>query len=196
MMRQLVSASLRFRFLVVGGAAALMFFGIAQLRNAPVDVFPEFAPPRVAVQTACLGLTAEDVEQFVTVPLEQALQGIDGLDVMRSTSVEQLSAIELILKPGTDELHARQLVQERLATVSPSLPTWAAPPWMMPALAATSRVMKIGLSSDTIPMTRLSTLAYWDIRQRLMRVPGVVNISIWGERLQQDHVLVDPSRMA
>ncbi|MFL5841224.1 MAG: efflux RND transporter permease subunit, partial [Thermoleophilaceae bacterium] len=195
MMRRIIGGSLRFRALVVGVAAAMLFFGIGALRHSPVDVFPEFAPPRVVIQTACLGLSSEEVEEFVTVPLEQALNGVPGLDVMRSQSVAQLSGIELIFKPHTNELHARQLVQERLATVAPTLPTWAAPPWMMPALAATSRVMKIGLSSDTMPLTRLSTIAYWDIRARLLRVPGVVNISIWGERLQQEQVLVDPHRM-
>jgi CzcA family heavy metal efflux pump len=195
MMRRIIGGSLRFRSLVVGIAAAMIFFGVGELRHTPVDVFPEFAPPRVMVQTACLGLSSEEVEEFVTVPLEQALAGVPGLDVMRSQSVAQLSAIELILKPGTNALHARQLVQERLATVAPTLPTWAAPPWMMPALSATSRVMKIGLSSDSMPLTQLSTIAYWDIRERLLRVPGVVNVSIWGERLQQEHVLVDPNRM-
>src|SRR3954470_16536671 len=195
MMRRIIGGSIRFRALVLGAAAAMIFFGVGALRHSPVDVFPEFAPPRVVIQTACLGLSSEEVEEFVTVPLDQALNGVPGLDVMRSQSVSQLSGIELIFKPGADELHARQLVQERLATVAPSLPTWAAPPWMMPALAATSRVMKIGLSSNTMPLTRLSTIAYWDIRERLLRVPGVVNISIWGERLQQEHVLVDPTRM-
>jgi CzcA family heavy metal efflux pump len=195
MMRGIIAGSLRFRWLVLGVAAAMLFFGTGALRHSSVDVFPEFAPPRVVIQTACLGLSSEEVEEFVTVPLEQTLNGVPGLDVMRSQSVSQLSGIELIFKQGTNELHARQLVQERLSTVAPSLPTWAAPPWMMPALAATSRVMKIGLSSNTIPLTKLSTIAYWDIRERLLRVPGVVNISIWGERLQQEQVLVDPTRM-
>ena len=99
----------------------------------PVDVFPEFAPPRVEIQTACLGLSAAEVEELVTVPLEQALNGVPGLDVMRSKSVPQLSSIVLIFEPGTDLMQARQLVQERLAIVTPDLPTWAAPPVMMPA---------------------------------------------------------------
>ena len=195
MMRWIVGSSLRLRFIVVALAAGLMFFGIVQLRSIPVDVFPEFAPPRVQIQTACLGLSAADVEQLVTVPLEDALNGMPGLDVMRSSSVPQLSSIELIFKLGTNLLHARQLVQERMATVLPTLPTWAAPPVMLQPLSATSRVMKIGLSSKSRSLIEMSTISYWTIRARLLRVPGVANVPIWGERLQMLQVQVQPERM-
>src|SRR6266581_7457648 len=118
-MRWVVGSSLRFRYLVVAGAVALMVVGVGLAPSMRVDVFPEFAPPRVVIQTACVGLSTSDVEQLVTVPLEQALNGIQGLDDMRSKSVPQLSSIELLFKPGTDLLRARQLVQERVAIVSP-----------------------------------------------------------------------------
>ena len=78
MMRRIIAASLRFRFLVLAAAAALMIFGTSQVRAMPVDVFPEFAPPKVEIQTICIGLSAEEVENLVTVPLEQALAGVDG----------------------------------------------------------------------------------------------------------------------
>jgi CzcA family heavy metal efflux pump len=195
MMRWIVGSSLKLRFIVVALAVGLMFFGVMQLRSIPVDVFPEFAPPRVQVQTACLGLSAADVEQLVTVPLEDALNGMPGLDVMRSSSVPQLSSIELIFKLGTNLLHARQLVQERMATVLPTLPTWAAPPVMLQPLSATSRVMKIGLSSKSRSLIEMSTISYWTIRARLLRVPGVANVPIWGERLQMLQVQVEPERM-
>src|SRR3989304_2264399 len=112
-MRWVVKASLQYRFLVVFAAAALMVFGIARLSDSSVDVFPEFAPPKVEIQTISLGLSAASVEELVTVPLEQALVGLPGLDVMRSRSVPDLSVIVLIFKPGTDLIFARQLVQER-----------------------------------------------------------------------------------
>jgi CzcA family heavy metal efflux pump len=195
MMRWIVGSSLRFRFIVVALALAMMSFGIVQLRNTPVDVFPEFAPPRVEIQTACLGLTASDVEELVTVPLEDALNGVPGLDEMRSSSVPQLSSIELLFKLGTDLLQARQLVQERIATVLPTLPTWAAPPVMLQPLSATARVMKIGLSSKSRSLIEMSTISYWTIRARLLRVPGVANVPIWGERLQMLQVQVEPERM-
>ena len=119
MMRWIVKTSLRLRYIVVALAAAMMVFGIGSAASTPLDVFPEFAPPRVEIQTACLGLSADEVESLITVPLEQAFNGVEGLDIMRSKSVPQLSSIELLFKPGTDELRARQLVQERLATVRP-----------------------------------------------------------------------------
>ncbi len=195
MIRWIVGSSLKFRFVVVAAGAALMLFGGQQLRAMPVDAFPEFAPPRVEIQTICLGLSAAEVEGLVTVPLEQTLQGMPGLDLVRSKSIPQLSSIELLFKPGTDIFRARQLVSERVATVGPTLPTWAAPPFIMPTTSTTSRVMKIGISSHNLSITRLSTIAYWKIRARLLRVRGVANVALWGEHLQQLHVLADPKRM-
>jgi Cu/Ag efflux pump CusA len=196
MMRRIVGWSLRFRFIVIGIAGAMMFFGIGQVRDMPVDVFPEFAPPRVEIQTASVGLSSSEIESLVTIPLEQVLQGIPGLDVMRSKSVPQLSSILLIFKPGTDLLDARQLIGERLATVTPTLPSWTTPPIMIQPLSATSRTMKIGVSSDSVDLIDLSLMARWQIRPRLMQVTGVANVAIWGQRNEQLHVLVDPARLA
>ena len=196
MLRGIISASLRFRYLVIAIAVATMVFGIGQVQRMPVDVFPEFAPPRVEVQTPSLGLSATEIEALVTIPLEQALAGIDGLQVMRSKSVNDLSSILMIFEPGTDLLLARQYVQERLAQVSPTLPSWTAPPFMMQPLSSTSRVMKIGLSSDELSLIDVSMASYWTIRQRLLGVEGVANVAIWGERKRMVHVMVDPARMA
>ncbi len=178
MMRWIVGSSLRFRYIVVALAAAMMALGVVRLRDIPVDVFPD-----------------ADVESLITVPLEDALSGVPGLDDMRSKSVPQLSSIELIFKQGTDLIHARQLVQERIATVVPTLPTWASPPFMMQPVSATSRVMKIGLSSRTRSLIDMSMISYWTIRARLLRVPGVANVAIWGERLQMLQVQADPERL-
>jgi len=196
MMRWIIGSSLKFRAVVMTLAAGVMLLGALQLADSPVDVFPEFAPPKVEIQTACLGLTASEVEQLVTVPLEEALQGVDGLAELRSKSVSQLSSIVLIFDEGTDLLTARQLVSERIATVTATLPTWAAPPLMLQPLSATSRVMKIGLTSDDRSLIELSQISYWTIRAHLLRVPGVANVAIWGERLQMLQVQVDPDRMA
>jgi CzcA family heavy metal efflux pump len=195
MMRWVVGSSLKFRFLVVAVAAAMVLLGVGQLGQLPVDVFPEFAPPRVEIQTACVGLSASEVEALVTTPIEETLNGLPGLETLRSKSVEQLSSIELIFERGTDLLEARQVVQERLATVVPTLPTWAAPPIIMQPLSATSRVMKIGLSSDTLSTIDMSMISYWKLRARLLRVPGVANVAIWGERLHMLQVQVDPERL-
>ncbi len=109
-MRWIVSRSLRFRWLVLFAAAAMMVLGVAQIPNAKVDVFPEFAPPQVEIQTIALGNSSTEVESLITVPIEEQLQGIDGVDELRSKSVSQLSSIRIIFKRGTDELRARQLV--------------------------------------------------------------------------------------
>src|SRR4029077_21078040 len=184
LMRWIISSSLRFRYLVVAAAVAMMVLGITVLPRMYVDVFPEFAPPRVVIQTACLGLSTSDVEQLVTIPLEASLNGVQGLDDMRSKSVPQLSSMEVLFKPGTDLLRARQLVQERLAAVSPSLPTWAAPPVMLAPVSATGRAMQIGMTSKSHSLIEMSMTAYWNIRARLLRVPGVANVAIWNERLK------------
>lgn len=194
-MRWIVKTSLQYRYLVVFAAAAMLIFGVARLSNSSVDVFPEFAPPKVEIQTLSQGLSAAAVEELVTVPLEQALNGLPGLDVLRSKSVPDLSDIVIIFKPGTDLIRARQLVQERVAAVTPQLPTWAAPPVMIQPLSSTSRAMKIGISSDEISLMDLSMIAYWKIRARLMDVPGVANVPIWGERIKMPQVQVDLERM-
>ena len=195
-MRWIVSRSLHFRTLVIFAAVGLMVFGIARIPSAKVDVFPEFAPPRIEIQTIALGNSSNEVEELITVPIEQALDGLPGLEALRSKSVAQLSSIQLIFERGTDELHARQLVQERISQITPTLPSWASPPWMMPPLSSTSRIMKIGVSSKDLNLLELSTVAYWKIRERLLRVPGVAQVAIWGERLQQRHVQVDPTKLA
>jgi CzcA family heavy metal efflux pump len=196
MLRWIVGTSLKGRFLVLALAGTLIYFGTASLRHAPVDVFPEFAPPRVEVQTISLGMNAAEVENLVTVPLEQALNGVSGLDTIRSKSVTDLSSIEMIFKSDTDEMADRQLVQERIAQVAPQLPTWAAPPQMRPPLSATARTLQIGMTSKTRNLLDLSNVAYWTVRSKLLTVPGVANVAIWGERLDLQQVQADPQRMA
>jgi CzcA family heavy metal efflux pump len=195
MLRWIVEISLRYRYLVVFMAAAVMVFGFVRLAGSSVDVFPEFAPPKVEIQTISLGLSATDVEELVTVPLENALNGVPGLDVMRSRSVPDLSDIILIFKPGTDIIFARQLVAERIAAIYPTLPTWASPPVMIQPLSSTSRALKIGLSSDEYDLMDLSMIAYWKIRARLLDVPGVANAPIYGERIKMPQVQVDLEKM-
>src|SRR5918999_1097126 len=197
MLRWIVGSSLRFRFIVVAVSGTMIFVGAVQLRHTSVDVFPEFAPPRVEIQTPSLGLSSSEVESLITIPLEQTLNGVPGLDVIRSRSVEQLSSIELIFEPGTDLLSARHLVAERLAAITPTLPRWSMPPFMIQPLSATSRVLKIGLSSTDpdVDLMDMSLAAYYKIRTRLLRVPGVANVPIWGQRKDNLNVMVDPERL-
>src|SRR6266516_4230873 len=161
LMRSIISSSLRFRHLVVAAAIGMMVLGITVLPKMHVDVFPEFAPPRIEIQTACVGLSTSDVEQLVTVPLEQALNGVQGLDDLRSKSVPQLSSIELIFRLGTDLLKARQLVGERLSTVAPSLPPWAAPPVMLAPLSATGWAEQLRLMTMQLAPPKMATNDFW-----------------------------------
>src|SRR5437879_13300046 len=116
MMRWIVGSSLKFRFLVIALAVVMMYFGIAQLQRMPVDVFPEFAPRLVEIQTICLGLSAVEVEGLVTVRMEQALGGLPSLDVLRSTSLSQFSRDKLLFHRRTDVLLAWRIVEACIAT--------------------------------------------------------------------------------
>jgi Cu/Ag efflux pump CusA len=109
--------------------------------------------------------------------------------------VPQLSAIELIFKQGFNELRARQLVQERMTAVAATLPTWAAPPVMLAPVSATGRAVQIGMTSKDHSLIQMSMSAYWTIRARLLEVPGVANVALWGERLQMMQVQVEPPKM-
>src|SRR5262245_49615567 len=198
MMRWTIATSLKLRYLVAIGGGMLMFFGVLQIRHMPIDAYPEFAPPQIEVQTLCSGMSARDVEELVSVPMEQGLAGIEGLEDMRSKSVSQLSSIVLIFKAGTDLMNARLLVEERLTAISPRLPRWANSPFMIQPLSATSRAMKIGMTqadqSETAAI-KMALFAYWNLRPRLMRVSGVANVAIWGDRWATKQIQVDPQLM-
>src|SRR5829696_8297122 len=199
MIRSIIGASLRFWMLLIAIAVGVMAIGIVQLRNAPVDVLPEFTPPYVEVQTESLGLSANEVEEMITVPLEaDLLNGIEGVDVIRSESVSGLSDIVLVFEPGTDTYHARQLVQERLtgATGAAGLAVaYSRPPTMINPQSSASRVMMIGIDPKELSAIEAGVLSNWVIRPRLVGVPGVSNVSIWGLRDQQLQVQVDPERL-
>ena len=195
MVRWIVGSSLKFRLLVVPLAAALIFAGVMQLRKAPVDVLPEYTLPAVEVQTESLGLSAPEVEQLITVPMEQdLLNGVMGVDTIRSDSVPGLSDITMIFERGTSIFQARQLVQERL-TQAHALPNVSKPPQMLQPMSSTSRVMEIGLSTNRLSPVELSVLARWTIKPRLSGLPGVANVAIWGYRDRQLLVKADQGRM-
>jgi CzcA family heavy metal efflux pump len=195
-MRWIVKTSLRYRWVVAGFAFVLLFFGAISIGQQKLDVFPEFAPVSVEIQTSCLGLSPAEVEQLTTIPLEQALHGVPGVSDIRSGSEPQLSYIYLYFRSGTDELHARQLVQERLTATAPALPSWCDPPQMYPIVSATSRVMQIGITSKTISLIDLSQMAQYTIRAKLMSVPGVANAAIWGYKDKELMIEADPTTMA
>jgi CzcA family heavy metal efflux pump len=193
MIRSIVRSSLQFRYLVIIIAAVVMITGVFQLRGMPVDILPEFSPPYVEIRTEALGLSAEEVEELITLGMEQdLLNGVPWLDSIRSESVPGLSSIVLTFEPGTDLIRARQMVTERLAQAF-ALPHVSKPPTMLQPLSSTSRFMIVGLSSKNLSLIQMSVLARWTIGPRLMGVPGVANVAIWGNRDRQIQVLVDPT---
>lgn len=191
----IIGSSLRFRFLVLAIAATLLVFGTQQLRKMPVDVFPEFAPPKVEIQTEGPGMTATEVEELITIPMEDQLRGVPGVEYVRSSSVTGLSQVVLLFRMGTDLMDARQRVQERLKLAIAELPKSSGMPVMLQPLSSTSRVMKIGLTSKVYDQMDLSMIAYWTVKFRLMSVPGVANIPMWGDRIKSLQVQVEPSLM-
>ena len=195
MLNSIVTWALNMRVLVVAAALALLLVGINATKNAPLDVFPEFSPPLVEVQTEAPGLSTEEVDSLVTVPLENALNGLPFLNALRSKSVLGLSSVVMIFETDTDIIKARQLVQERLNLAQSRLPAVVKPPVLMAPHSSLSRVLKVGLTSKTLSQMEMSELARWTIRPRLMAVPGVANVAIWGQRDRQFQVLVDPQRL-
>ena len=196
----MIGAALRlvvqFRLLVLAMAVGILGFGLTTLPNMPVDEFPEFAPPQVEIQTEALGLSASEVEQLITSPMEaDLLNGVAWVEAIRSKSVPGLSSIQMVFKPGTDLFRARQLVSERL-TQARALPNVSAAPVLMQPLSSTSRVMMIRLTSKDMSAIDMSVLARWTMKPGLLAVPGVANVAIWGQRDQQLQVLVDPVQLA
>jgi Cu/Ag efflux pump CusA len=195
LIKWIVGLALRFSRLVVAAAIGILGVGLFQLHNAAVDVYPEFEPPDIQIQAEALGLSAQEVEQLITVPLEQdLLNGIPWVEHIRSRSMPGLSAIDLQFEPGTDLLAARQLTQERM-TQAKALPNVGTPPIMVQPTSATSRIAMIAMRSDTVSEIQMSVLARWQIRPRLMSIPGVANVSVWGMRDRQLQVQVDPGRL-
>ncbi len=194
MLSALVEFSIRFRVVVLAAAMALIFFGAAELRRMPVDVLPEFSPPLVEIQTEALGLSAAEVETMVTLSLEELVLGLPWLKSLRSESVAGLSSIRLEFEAGTPLMRARQMVQERLTTAF-LLPNVAKPPIMQQPVSSTNRVLMVALSSKDLDPIALSVLTQWTVKPKLLGVPGVARVAIWGERKRQLQVQVDPEAM-
>lgn len=195
MLKKLIYSAVKGRIVVLFSALVLMLVGLNTIKQAPLDVFPEFAPIKVEIQTEAPGLSTEETEQLISMPLEQALNGTPQLKTLRSKSVLGLSSVVLLFKEGTDLFQARQFVQERLSLAASRLPSVAKPPVMMPPLSSLSRVLKIGVSSKTLSQIDISRLTLWTIRPRIMSVPGVANVAVWGQRDKQLQVLINPDRL-
>lgn len=194
-MEKIALACLRLRTLVLATAVILLVGGLWHTRHMPIDAVPEFSPVTLQLRTEALGLSAAEVESLITVPLEaDLLIGLPWLKSIDSESVSGVSSVDLLFEPGTDLMRARQMVNERM-TQARALPNVSSPPTLLLPAATASRIMNIGLSSNSISLIDLSVQAQWTIVPRLQGVPGVANVSVWGLRNRQVQVQVDPARL-
>ncbi|HEV2423851.1 MAG TPA: efflux RND transporter permease subunit [Terriglobia bacterium] len=194
MLKSIVRFSILRRTLVIALGCALLAYGAYTLKTANYDVFPEFAPPQVSIQTEAPGLSPQQVEQIVTTPIENAIIGVTGIDAIRSGSIQGLSVITVVFRGEGNVYLDRQLVSERLATLAGQLPRGITPV-MTPLISSTSTVLVAGMTSDSLSLMRLTTLADWVVRRRLLAVPGVAKVAIFGAQTRQIQVQFDPERL-
>ncbi len=195
MIAKLVELSLRFRGIVIALGIVALGYGLYITSHTKLDVFPEFAPPQVVIQTEASGLSAGQVEQLVTRPIETAVNGVARLESIRSQSIQGLSIITAVFAEGTGIFQARQMVGERLIEVASRIPQGAGPPAMAPLTSATSMMLAVGLTSDKRSLMELRTFADWTLRPRLLAVPGVAKVVVFGGEVRQLQIQVRPERL-
>lgn len=191
----LIRFAIRFRGVTIALAGVLLGYGVYTLVGAKYDVFPEFAPPQVQIRTDAPGLAPEQVEILVTQPLENAISGIPGLRTLRSTSLQSLSVITATFDPSSDVYRDRQLLSERLNQVSAALPAGVAAPAMTPLTSSTNIVLVAGLTSQRLTLMDLRTVATWTIRPRLLAVPGVASVAIFGRDAKSIEIQIHPEAL-
>ncbi len=195
MLGAIVRSSLQHRKWVLCAAVAITGYGVFQASRTRLDVFPEFAPPVVTIQTEAPGLSPEEVEQLVTVPVEQAVNGVGGLQSLRSQSIQGQSSVNAIFQDGEDVQSARQRVNERLATVATRLPVGVHAPIMAPLTSSISFMYAVGLTAPTLNPMDLRAAADWELKPRLLQIPGVANVSVYGGGIRQFQIQIIPGRV-
>ena len=195
MFNWLIDWSTRNRLVVLALAIALVIFGGIKASESDMDVLPEFAPPQVVIECDAPGMVAQEIETLVTVPLETVLNGTPGVTQVRSISQNGVAMVTVTFAYGTDVYRARQLISEKVQLVIPRLPAGAQAPTMLPVMSAIGDVMKIGMTSDHLPLTDLRTVADWTVRNRLLAVPGVARVYVIGGEQKQFQVVVQPKAL-
>ena len=191
----IIGLAIRFRGIVIALACVLVAYGVYALGRAKYDVFPEFAPPQVSIQTEAVGLTPEQVEVLVSRPIENAISGVPGVRTVRSTSIQGLSVVTVYFGSSSDIYRDRQVVAERLAAAAQQLPQGIQPPIMTPLTSSTSRMLVVGLTSRTRSLMDLRTVADWTVRLRLLAVPGVASVTVFGGDKRSIQVQVHPDEL-
>ncbi len=192
----IIGFSLRYRGVVIALALLLAGYGFYEATRASYDVFPEFAPPQVSIHAEAPGLAPEQVEVLVTQRIENAVNGVAGVASLRSQSVQGLSVVTATFDPSTDVYRDRQNVAERLGALASEMPQGVKAPVMSPLTSSTSVMLVAGLTSDKRSLMELRTLADWTIKPRLLAVPGVSKVVVFGGEVKQFQVQVDPRRLA
>src|SRR3954470_17491981 len=195
MLQAIVHLSLRFRGVVLSLACLVLGYGVWVAMHAKLDVFPEFVPPQVTVQTEAPGLAPEQVETLVTRPVENAINGLGNQESLRSETIQGLSVITLVFKEGTDVQVARQMLGEKLGEVATQLPAGVKPPKLSPLVSSTMDLLKIGMLSDKLSPMELRTFADWTIKPRLLAVPGVAKCSVFGGDVRQVQIQIHPEAL-
>ena len=191
----IVGFSLRFPGVIIALACVVVGYGLFTLSQAKYDVFPEFAPPQVVIQTEAPGLAPEQVEILVTQPIENAINGVSGIESLRSGSVQGLSIITVTFSAGSDIYRNRQVIGENLATLTGQLPQGVAAPVMTPLTTSMSIVLTIGLTSEKASLMNLRTIADWTVKPRLLGVHGVAKVTVWSSDLRQVQIQVKPEQL-
>jgi CzcA family heavy metal efflux pump len=191
----LIVAAIRFRGIVLALACVVVAYGLYGLGHARYDVFPEFAPPQVSVQTESVGLTPEQVETLVTRPIEAAINGLSGIKQVQSTSIQGLSIVTAFFDPASDIYRDRQIVGEQLAVAAQQFPAGVQAPTMTPLTSSAGLVLVIGLTSSERSLMELRTIADWSMRPRLLAVPGVADVGIFGGDVRSLQIQVHPDQL-
>ncbi len=181
--------------IVLGLGLTLLAYGLAILSQAELDVFPEFAPPQVSIQTEAPGFAPEQVEVLVTKPIEDAINGVNGLASLRSQSIQGLSIITAVLSRGTNVREARQFLAERLGELGGRLPAGVAAPVLSPLTSSSSTVLMIGFTATTRTPMQQRSFVDWVVRPRILGTPGVAKVAVFGGEVRQLQVQVDPRRL-
>ncbi len=195
MLNTIVKWSIAQRWLVVLASLILSLWGLQTITQMPLDVFPAFAPPQVEIQTEATGLAPEEVEALVTRPIESAINGTPGLVSLRSASAVGISSVKAVFGWDIDVYRARQLVTERLGRAQSILPKGVEQPEILPVSSPLGWTVKYAFTSETTSLMEVSRLAGWDIKNRLLAVPGVSNVFIYGGDDRQYQVLVSPAKL-
>lgn len=190
-----IGFSLRYKGAVITLALLFAGYGLYAFSGARYDVFPEFAPPQVSIQTEAPGLAPEQVEVLVTQPIENAINGVPGVQTLRSQSIQGLSIITVTFDPKSDIYRDRQNLGERLATLATQMPVGVEAPGMSPLTSSTSVVLVVGLTSPKRSLMELRTLADWTLKPRLLAVHGVSKVAVFGGQVKEYQIQVDPRRL-